>query len=52
MGRGFDPLRAGQIDLSHALNVVSAAERLRAPALEREWLPLLFDAAGHLRELL
>lgn len=35
-----------------ALNVVSTAERLRAPALEREWLPLLFDAAGHLRELL
>jgi IclR family pca regulon transcriptional regulator len=45
-------LRDAQGHTVAALNVVSTAERLHEAMLEREWLPLLFDAAGHLRELL
>lgn len=46
------PLRDPQGRTVAALNVVSTAERLAPEALQRDWLPLLFDAAGQLRETL
>ncbi len=46
------PLRDGQGRTVAALNWVSSADRMREPALQRQWLPLLFDAAAQLRPLL
>ena len=46
------PLRDPQGRTVAALNVVSSAERLAPEFLQRDWLPLLFDAAAQLRETL
>lgn len=46
------PLRDGQGRTVAALNWVSSADRMQEPALQREWLPLLLDAAAQLRPLL
>jgi len=46
------PLRDPQGRTVAALNVVSTAERLAPEVLQRDWLPLLFDAAAQLRETL
>jgi IclR family transcriptional regulator, pca regulon regulatory protein len=46
------PLRNMEGAVVAALNVVSRPERLRSPAVERELLPLLQDAARQLRPLL
>ena len=46
------PLRDPQGRTVAALNVVSSAERLAPESLQRDWLPLLFDAAAQLRETL
>lgn len=46
------PLRDAQGRTVAALNWVSSADRMREPELQRQWLPLLFDAAAHLRPLL
>lgn len=46
------PLRDAQGRTVAALNWVSSADRMQEPALQREWLPLLLDAAAQLRPLL
>lgn len=46
------PLRDPHGRTVAALNVVSTAERLAPEVLQRDWLPLLFDAAAQLRETL
>jgi IclR family pca regulon transcriptional regulator len=46
------PLRNMQGTTVAALNVVSTATRLRPAAVQRDWLPLLSDAARELRALL
>lgn len=46
------PLRDPQGRTVAALNVVSSAERLAPEGLQRDWLPLLFDASAQLRETL
>jgi IclR family pca regulon transcriptional regulator len=46
------PLRDMQGDTVAALNVVAAPQRIDAPHMQRELLPLLLDAARELRPLL
>ena len=46
------PLRDAQGRTVAALNVVSTAQRLTPALVQREWLPLLFDAAAQLRAAL
>jgi IclR family pca regulon transcriptional regulator len=46
------PLRNMQGQTLAALNVVGTAEQLSDAAVQRQWLPLLHDAARELRPLL
>ena len=46
------PLRNMQGQTLAALNVVGTAEQLGDTAVQRNWLPLLLDAARELRPLL
>ena len=46
------PLRDMQGRTVAALNMVTAPQRLSLQALQRDWLPLLLDAARELRQLL
>jgi IclR family transcriptional regulator, pca regulon regulatory protein len=46
------PLRNMQGNTVAALNVVASPQRLSAQQMQRDWLPLLLDAARELRGLL